>query len=634
MSGPIEVDLSAARQHIEALTGSADARVTFQTYDDKKLDRGDLARKHHGTIGELAKRLTEKNLRGAGIFVMVNAGDFKGRRAANVVAPRALFIDCDDGRPRDLMLPPSFTVHTARGAHHYWKLKPGELLDRFTATQEQLAKYYDSDPKVKDVCRVMRLAGFLHMKGEPFPVAFKAGSGKEYTIQEILEAHPLSVKEPEATPGKGVEKLGRPPSQVERILSDGIAQARKPHSRNEAALWTACQLRDERVPLADALALCPRFVEAVPQGDAVFTVEECQRAFRSAYSRPPREPRGDEAEDSTPSPPLEINFYSLADLWRTEVPPTEGFLARELFCRESVNLLAGRRGAGKTYFVLKLIQCIATGEPFGPMSTRKGRVLFLSQEMSLGQIVRRVRKLLDEPQAQEFGRDVVAACKLPIRVDSDAGADHLRRIIEVAGTPDVVIIDALRDVKGAAAEDSNDEMGRLFGRLRDLVAVPLKICVIIIHHKGKPSDNGGDRGARGASAMEDVSADVLYLDQRKGGARVGSWAKSRDDEAEPFTFTLKDDQWPDKRHRVIVEVEAGEPEEAEEARKVADFVGDRGSATGKDVEMHFGWKRFRAGQRLEQAEDKGWIAKGGKGGANGLATLWVPAYSPAEEASA
>src|SRR5262249_47383858 len=58
---------------------------------------------------------------------------------------------------------------SATGRHGYWK--PNNIaLDAFTPTQELIAKRFGSDPKVKDLPRVMRLPGFWHRKGEPFMV--------------------------------------------------------------------------------------------------------------------------------------------------------------------------------------------------------------------------------------------------------------------------------------------------------------------------------------------------------------------------------------------------------------------------------------------------------------------------------
>ena len=49
----------------------------------------------HGTIDQLGLALTKLNDAGAGIFMMVNAGDGRGRKAENVTRVRAVFADFD-----------------------------------------------------------------------------------------------------------------------------------------------------------------------------------------------------------------------------------------------------------------------------------------------------------------------------------------------------------------------------------------------------------------------------------------------------------------------------------------------------------------------------------------------------------
>lgn len=196
------------------------------------------------------------------------------------------------------------------------------------------------------------------------------------------------------------------------------------------------------------------------------------------------------------------------------------------------------------------------------MRTRKARVLFLSQEMSLKGIKRRVRKLFNREEANAFAQNVRILFKHSIRIDSDAGADALRQLIESAnlemgGPVDLVIIDALSDIKGSAKEDSNDDMGAALRRVRDRVAEPLNCCVLVVHHKGKPPDSGNERGGRGASAIEDPCGEVIYLDHPKEGPRIGTFAKTRDDEVAPFAFSISDDTWPDGSRRILLTIEDG-----------------------------------------------------------------------------
>lgn len=99
--------------------------VTFQTFSDHqrtKVRRPDgrlydpLARVLYGTLQRNVRMLIKANEQGAGVFVMVNAGDGQGRTTKNVVRVRALFID-SDGAPLPLSTPlePHLKVQSSPG---------------------------------------------------------------------------------------------------------------------------------------------------------------------------------------------------------------------------------------------------------------------------------------------------------------------------------------------------------------------------------------------------------------------------------------------------------------------------------------------------------------------------------------
>ena len=191
----MEIDLAAAARFLAAL--SPDNTHTFQTFDDAKLGRPGMTRILHGTFAKNADRLAAVNLKGAGIFVMVNRGDGYGRKAINVTACRALFLDLD-GSPVEPVLaapiPPRIVVESSPGKWHaYWPivdLPP----DRFTGAQKALAALYSGDGKVHDKPRVMRLPGFLHRKGEPFQTRLVSCDGGPVTWQEMAAAFDLSAQ--------------------------------------------------------------------------------------------------------------------------------------------------------------------------------------------------------------------------------------------------------------------------------------------------------------------------------------------------------------------------------------------------------------------------------------------------------
>ena len=95
---------------------------TFQTFDDGKKKRKELARIFHGTFAQHRGTLTALNNQGAGIFVMVNAGNGTGRSKANVTGIYAIFADFDGvSLPETWLLEPHIMVESSRSKYHiYW----------------------------------------------------------------------------------------------------------------------------------------------------------------------------------------------------------------------------------------------------------------------------------------------------------------------------------------------------------------------------------------------------------------------------------------------------------------------------------------------------------------------------------
>jgi hypothetical protein len=149
-----------------------DYEFTFQTADDNKKRKSPaLAKIFHGKLAQHAKALAALNNRGAAVYVMVNRGDGKGRKAQNVVEVRALFVDLD-GAPLDPVLKakakPHVIVQSSPGRWHaYWRVCDCSLA-QFTPFQHALAERFNGDPSVADLPHVMRLPGFWHLKEAPF----------------------------------------------------------------------------------------------------------------------------------------------------------------------------------------------------------------------------------------------------------------------------------------------------------------------------------------------------------------------------------------------------------------------------------------------------------------------------------
>lgn len=163
-----QIDLSEARTFLDYLDNAG--QFTFQTFGEPTRDRT-LNKILHGDLDKHGATLERLNAAGAGVFVMINSGDSKGRSKLNVVSTRAVFVDLD-GAPLEPItqaaLPPHVTVESSPGKYHAYWLVLDLPCENFTATQLALALRFDGDHSVKDLPRVMRLPGFIHRKDHPF----------------------------------------------------------------------------------------------------------------------------------------------------------------------------------------------------------------------------------------------------------------------------------------------------------------------------------------------------------------------------------------------------------------------------------------------------------------------------------
>jgi hypothetical protein len=169
-------DKDMARDLLTGLDPKA-GRFSFQFFSDGS---GRYAEVFHGTLDEVWPKIQALNTpeRGVAVFVTINETDFNGRRSENIVRPRALFADADSdeqitrsmGAIEACGATPSMIVKTGRGRHFYY-VCPDIPRDQFSNLQKSLIDKLGTDPAVKDLSRVMRLPGTLHLKNPVEPLS-------------------------------------------------------------------------------------------------------------------------------------------------------------------------------------------------------------------------------------------------------------------------------------------------------------------------------------------------------------------------------------------------------------------------------------------------------------------------------
>ncbi|MCO4795421.1 MAG: hypothetical protein KC493_17000 [Bacteriovoracaceae bacterium] len=146
------------------LFGSESNKYTFQVLPDSS--RCEVSpRSYYGSFEKYEHLLRKQNRNGAGIFFVPNETLGKSRKTSDVVSVRALWVDSDDGPIKGAKMPFDVVVKTKNGEHGYVFLGQNECsLEAFSYYQKMLAERLNTDPKVSDLPRLMRLPFYFHCK--------------------------------------------------------------------------------------------------------------------------------------------------------------------------------------------------------------------------------------------------------------------------------------------------------------------------------------------------------------------------------------------------------------------------------------------------------------------------------------
>jgi hypothetical protein len=284
---PCASDINLASSYLTALAKPG-TPLAFQTFDDSSAKRRDLVRMFHThDFARIADQMVTLNRAGAGVFVTVNETDGKGRAADNIVKVRAVFVDADDvPRPARWHVEPDFiTWRDDRHWHAYW-LVLDMPLDGFSAAQKRLAAFYNADPKVCDLPRVMRVPGFLHQKGAPTPVLFqRLRQCSPRSAGDVLAGLPEARTNPRTTPvGSDLVEAAdaiRFERWSARVAADAIVG-----NRNNTLFQIACEGCGRGLPQQIVQEICRQHANGLDEKELASVVSSAFAKPRVAHPRP------------------------------------------------------------------------------------------------------------------------------------------------------------------------------------------------------------------------------------------------------------------------------------------------------------------------------------------------------------
>jgi len=223
------------------------------------------------------------------------------------------------------------------------------------------------------------------------------------------------------------------------------------------------------------------------------TKEELSELVKTTREWVPEEPK------SLLSSLLKWNDILTLDV-RTE------YLVEKLIPKQSITLLFGRGGIGKTSLCMQIARSVAEGVPFGDLQTIKTPVYYVDFENPLAVLKERVEKIgeSDNLYVWHISNEIQ-----PPKLDSN-GWELYKQLPQ-----GLIILDTLR---ASHLSDENDSkpMSAIMGRLKELRE--MGFTIVLLHHTPK----GNDGTFKGSTALLDLCDHVLGLEEVKdpGGENI------------------------------------------------------------------------------------------------------------------
>ena len=569
-------DKSSAAQFLSVLDPAAQ-RFTFQFFSDGDEGHAEIL---HGTLDEVWPKVQALNTaeRRIGVFATISETDFRGRRAENVVRARALFVDADGRdqvrRCRDIIsatgAKPTMVVSTSAGRAHFYWCCDDLPRDQFSALQGALIEKLGTDRAVKDMSRVMRLPGTLHLKNSNAPSKVTLlTSGRRWKLADLSAQLALHVAQScdQAKPDPGLftraeaERIRRlfGIQHVSNELGEGIKTNIEEIKSAVAAIpLSVISTEPDWVKFARGLAHEARVHES--QADRLWQVLDEASAVAPGYDHEENRRRWERYIVEAFDRDNPITIASVFDMARqhgwagwvpqactlqgnhsgtalpsltagvevtfASIPHRQMLYGIDLYAGE-VTVLAAPGGHGKTSLAIGIAVSLAAnnkdaldekiwvyqptvlyinGEDSKPENLRRFWGFSIRHRIAEGDIKRLKLLAADDYRTQRLS---FLRSDRGASVLDEQGVEFLGKLLE-AIRPRVLVLDPLISFCGGGNANDNAVMALVMRGLKALAA-RFECAILILHHTRKGGEPGHPELISGASSIVNLSRRAIMI---------------------------------------------------------------------------------------------------------------------------
>lgn len=229
--------------------------------------------------------------------------------------------------------------------------------------------------------------------------------------------------------------------------------------------------------------------------------------------------------------------FHFTPVWQLEYRPPE-FLVEGLIETESLGLIFGDPGCGKSFVAVDLAMSVATGIPFHGREVKRGSVFFIAGEGHNG-LTRRMAAWAKDRGVQSMqGVPLFKSNRAAQLLDAKSAAEVQQAVAGLAsehGDPALIVIDTLARNFGSGDENSTKDMSDFVAAV-DGMKVQFPNCsILIVHHTGHTEK----QRARGAIALKGALDCEYRLEMTKSGITMTNTKMKDAEPPSPLAFELK-----------------------------------------------------------------------------------------------